>query len=89
MFQAVSPSIIRSSKLCTQHGVLVKTLLLSAAIVEELFQIFHDSGRQQQSFDKYPMLYIQFLAPDDGRRNRLKHVEHFTGINKLYNVASC
>ena len=35
------------------------------------------------------MLYIQFLAPDDGRRNRLKHVENFTEINKLYNFASC
>ena len=28
-------------------------------------------------------------APDDGRRNRLIHVEHFTEINKLCNVASC
>ena len=27
---------------------------------------------------KYPMLYIQFWAPDDGQRNRLKYVEHFT-----------
>jgi hypothetical protein len=35
------------------------------------------------------MLYIQFWAPDDGRRYRLKHVEHFTKINKLCNVASC
>ena len=37
----------------------------------------------------YPMLYIQFWAPSDGRRNCLKHVEHFTEINKLCNVASC
>ena len=29
-----------------------------------------------------------FWAPNDGRRNRLKHVEHFTEINKLCNVAS-
>jgi hypothetical protein len=26
-------------------------------------------------FDKYPMLYVQILAPDDGRKDRLKHVE--------------
>ena len=26
--------------------------------------------------DKHPMLCMQFWAPDDGRRNRLKHVEH-------------
>ena len=38
---------------------------------------------------KYPMLYIQFWAPDDGRMNRLKHVEHFTKLNKLCNVAFC
>ena len=38
---------------------------------------------------KYPMLYIQFWAPDDGLSNRLKHVEHFTEINKLCKVASC
>jgi hypothetical protein len=38
---------------------------------------------------QYPMLFIQFWAPDDGRRTRLKHVEHFTQINTLFNVASC
>ena len=32
---------------------------------------------------KYPMLYVQFWAPDDGRRNRLKHVEHFTEISSV------
>jgi hypothetical protein len=30
-----------------------------------------------------------FWAPDDGQRNRLKHVEHFAEINELCNVASC
>jgi hypothetical protein len=28
-------------------------------------------------------------APDDGWRKHPKHVEQFTDINKLYNVASC
>jgi len=32
---------------------------------------------------------MQFWAPDDGRKNRLKHVERLTDINKLRNVASC
>jgi hypothetical protein len=62
MFQAIPPHIIRSSKLYTQHRVLVKPLLPPAAIVEQSelqeFQLFHDSDRQQ--FDKYPMLYTQF-----------------------------
>jgi hypothetical protein len=48
-------------KLNTRHRVslLVKPLLLPAAIVEELE--LH-SGRQQQRFDNFPMLYIQFLS---------------------------
>jgi hypothetical protein len=44
--------------------------------VGELFQLTHDSGKKQKKLDKYPMLFIQFWAPDDGRRNRLKPVEH-------------
>jgi len=28
------------------------------------------------------MLYVQFCAPADGRRNRLKHVEQFIEINR-------
>jgi hypothetical protein len=35
------------------------------------------------------ILYIHFLAPDDGRSYRLKHVEYFTEINKLCSVTSC
>jgi len=38
--------------------------------------------------DQYLTLYVQFWAPDDGRKNRPKHVEHLTGINKLRNFAS-
>ena len=32
---------------------------------------------------------MQFWSPDDGRKNRLKHVERLTKINKLWNAASC
>jgi hypothetical protein len=32
-------------QLYLQHLVFVTPLLLSAAIVEELFQLFHDSGK--------------------------------------------
>jgi hypothetical protein len=75
IFQAVPPPIIRSSKLYTQHRVFVQLFLLFTAIVSE-FQLTHDSGKKQKKLDKYPMLFIQFSAPDDGRRNRLKYVEH-------------
>jgi len=34
-------------------------------------------------------LYVQFCAPDDGRKNRQKHVERLTKINKLRKVPSC
>ena len=57
----------------------VKPLLLPATTV----------AGSSKDLTKYRMLYTQFWAPDDGRRNRLKHVEHFTEINKLCNVASC
>ena len=33
--------------------------------------------------------YVQFCDPDDGRRNRLKHVEQFIEINRSRKVASC
>ena len=75
MFQAVPPPIIRSSKLYTQHRVFVEIFLLLTAIVLEL-ELTHNNDKKQKKLDKYPMLCIQFWAPDDGRRNRLKHVEH-------------
>jgi len=34
-------------------------------------------------------LYVQFWAPDDGRKNHLKHVARPTETNKLWNVVSC
>ena len=76
MFQAVPRPIIRSSKLYKQHWVFVEILLVLTAIVSEFEQPTHNSGKKQKKLDKYPMLCIQFRAPDDGRRNRLKHVEH-------------
>jgi len=79
MFQAVPPPIIRSSKLYTQHRVFVEVFLLLTAIVSELeqqSQLTHDSGKKQKNLDKYPMLCIQFWTPDDGRRYRLKCIEH-------------
>jgi hypothetical protein len=76
MFQAVPLPIIRSSKLSTQNRVFVELFLLPTAIVSELEQLKHDSSKKQKNLDKYPMMCIQSWAPDDGRRNRLKHVEH-------------
>jgi len=33
--------------------------------------------------DEMELHGVQFCAPDDGRRNRLKHVEQFIEINRL------
>jgi len=77
-FQAVPLPIIRSTKLYIQHQVLsnqyccllllwMRWNLRSAAVM--VWQ--------------YLTLYVQFCAPDDGQRNRLKHVEQFIEINRL------
>ena len=53
------------------------------------------SGAQNYTYsvrylsDQYLTLYVQFWAPDDGRKTRLKHAQRLTEINKLWNVASC
>ena len=39
--------------------------------------------------DQYLTLYAQFWAPDDGRKNRLKHVERVKEIKKFWIVACC
>ena len=76
MFQAVSPPIIRSSKLYTQHQVYVKACLLLPLAVAA------------SKLDIYLMLCVQFWAPDDGWRNRLKYVELWQWWRIKYNVAS-
>ena len=93
MFQAVPPPIIRSSKLYIQHRILCQTFTVNC----------HCRGRDGTRSPRLPRQWqitvkvwqitrcciYSFWAPDDGLRNRLKHVEHFTEINKLCNVVSC
>ena len=71
MFQTVFPSIIRSKKLHIERQAFVRALLLPAASLARL-----TAGSSNS-------LYVQFFAPDDGRKNRLKHVQRLTEINKL------
>ena len=61
-------------KNCTHSIWYVPGLLVVTASVGKL-QLTHDNGKKQKNLDKYPMLCVQFWAPDDGRRNRLKHAE--------------
>jgi hypothetical protein len=67
-----------------EHRVFSKLILLPATTSSS--KIVAGSSI---SLEKNPMLYVQFSAPDDGRRIRLKHVEHFAEVSKLCNVASC
>jgi hypothetical protein len=72
MFRTVFPSIIRSSKLRIQQRYMSNSrwyLLLQQQVPAAVRRI--------------PLLYAQFWAPDDGRKDRPKHVERFTGINNL------
>jgi len=79
MFQTVFPPIIRSSKLHIQRQVFDRPILLPAASL----------ARLAAGSSIGLTLYVQFWAPDDGRKNHLKHVERLTEINKLWNFAFC
>ena len=78
MFQTGFPSIMSSSKLYIQRKVFVRPLLLPAASL----------ARLAAGSSNGLTLYVQFWAPDDGRKNRLKHVERLAQIHKLWNSAS-
>ena len=64
MFRTVSASIIRSPKLYIHLQVYVTQVLWLLA-----------SKQPQNLYDIYLKMYVQFWTPDDGRRDRPKHVE--------------
>ena len=71
----------------------VKPLLLRAAIVEELeLGSSNSSTRAAASSNDLTLtdaVVTVVCAPDDGWRYHPKHVEQFTDVNILCNVASC
>ena len=58
------------------HHQELKTVYTASGICRTFSASYRYRGKKQKKLDKYLMLCIQFWAPDDGRRNRLKHVEH-------------
>ena len=64
MFQMVSPSIIRRPRLYIQLQVRHTGLLAASKLSTNLYDI-------------YLKLYVQSWSPDDGRRDRPKHVEWY------------
>jgi hypothetical protein len=53
----------------------LKTVHAASGNCRAKSHLTHDSGKKQKKLDKCPMLCIHFWAPDDGRRNRVKHIE--------------
>jgi len=80
MFRTVFPSIIRSSKLHIQQQAYVKQLLLPAASGDEMERSISFTISAGSSIGL--TIPDAVCAPDDGRRNRLKHVEQFIEINR-------
>ena len=70
------------------HHQELRTVYTASGTLSKLYCYLPLSWKRWNYLTKYPMLYKQFWGPDDGRRNPLKHVGHFTEINKLCNVAS-
>jgi len=68
MFWTVFPSIISSSRLYIQLSNKYCWLLVSS---------------QQYLFDKCLLLHVQCWTADDGRKDRPKHVECYSKINKF------
>jgi len=75
MFRTVFPSIIRSSRLYIQHQVYVIQVnwLLAGKQSTNLYNI-------------YLMLYVQSWTPDDGRKDRPKHVQWYSISSKIVHL---
>jgi len=82
MFWTVFPTIIRSSRLYIQHQVYVIQVpwLHASGLVPA-------SKQSTNLYDIYLMLYVQSWTPDDGRKDRPKHVEWYS-INSKNCAAS-
>jgi hypothetical protein len=68
-FRTVYPPIIMSHRLYIQHQVYAIQVLWLLT-----------SMQPQNQYDKYLMLYVQSQTPDDGRKDRLKHVNYCSKI---------
>jgi hypothetical protein len=76
MFRTVSPSIIRILRLYIQHQVYVIQVLWLLANGNEMeFHLVSSRKQPQNLYDIYLMLYVQSSTPDDGRKERPKHVD--------------
>jgi len=75
VFRTVFPSIIRSSRLYIQHQVYV--IQVSWLLASKQFT---------NLYDIYLMLYVQSWTPDDGRKDRPKHVKWYSIDSKIVHL---
>jgi hypothetical protein len=87
MFRMVLPSIIRSWRLYTQHQayVIQVSWLLSSGHKMEL-HLMPASKQSTNLHDIYLMLCVQPWTPDDGRKDRPKHVEWYSINSKIVHL---
>jgi hypothetical protein len=75
MFQAVPPPILRSTQLYIQLQVLSTNTAASCYRGRDGTAISSAVATCSSIGWQYLKLYVQLCAPDDGRRNCLKHVQ--------------
>jgi len=75
MFRTGFPSIIRSSSLYTQYQVYVIQVSWLAT-----------SKQSTNLYDIYLMLCVQVWTPDDGPKDRAKHVEWYSINSKIVHL---
>jgi hypothetical protein len=71
------------------HHQELKNCIYSIGYLSNLYCYLPLAASSSKVLTSIYCCIYSFWAPDDGRRHRLKHVEHFTEINKLCNVVSC
>ena len=87
MFRTVFPSIIGSSRLYTQHQVYVIQVSWLLASGHEMDLHFVSASKQSTNLnDIYLMLCVQSWTPDDGRKDRPKHVEWYSITLKIVDL---
>jgi hypothetical protein len=84
MFERVFPPIIRSSRLYTQQQVyVIQVCWLLPSGYEMEFHLVPANMQSTNLYDIYLMLCVQSWTPDDGRKDRPKHVEWFSINSKI------
>jgi hypothetical protein len=86
MFRTVLPSIIRSSRLYTQHQVYVIQVRWLLSSRHEMFHLVLASMQSTNRYDIYLMPCVQSWTPDDGRKDRPKHVEWYSINSKIVHL---